>query len=131
MLLVWRSCTPKQKRLIALVLVGLTGLLMLCMFYFGGFEALAAGETGELFTEVGNKFKSIYTGLSVVITALAGIAIAICAVKWIVGGTSATREARQWLIYIVIGLALYWLAFLIISTIQKLTAGYSPDALGF
>lgn len=121
------NLTKKQRILTSLVLIGTVAVCMFAVFYFTSVTTLAAGD---IFEAVGDKFKQIYTSIGIVVTSLAGVALAVCAFKWILGtDPNSTKMAKQWMLNIIIGLAVYWLAFLIINTVKSITSGYGPEIL--
>ena len=123
------NLTRRQRILTAVVLIGLVAVCMFAVFYFMSVNTLAA-PGDDIFDAVGDKFKSIYTSIGVVVTSLAGVALAICAFRWILGtDPTSVRMAKQWMLNIIIGLAVYWLAFLIINTVRSITSGYGPELL--
>lgn len=123
MVALWRTATPTQKRIAVLVTAGTILTMFLMMFLFGNVQAYA-----DVFDVIHDKFAYIYTRISVVITGVAVVAIAICALRWVFDpDPGSKRMAKQWLLSIVIGLALYWGAWLIINFVRDAMSGYSAE----
>ena len=77
----------------------------------------------DLFSKVAELLTGLYSGMSVIINAVALVCIAICAVMWVTSSDpQGVRKAKTWLLSILGGLLLYNLAGLIINSINQLAA---------
>ena len=78
------------------------------------------GGSSELVTKITSEFDSIYTQLGTVLTSVAVVAIGICAFKWFSGDQQSARAAKSWMLYICIGIAVFWLAKVIVNTVENM-----------
>ena len=77
-----------------------------------------------LASSVSSQFMSIYSSIGIVVSALATVALAFCAFKWILGtDPQSVRQAKQWMLYIAIGIAVYWLAGVIVDVVKNMASG--------
>ena len=74
-----------------------------------------------VFTKAAELLTALYSDLSAVITAVAVLCIAICAIKWVVASDpGSVKSAKTWLFSIITGLAIFHLAGLIVDTVSQL-----------
>ena len=74
-----------------------------------------------IFSKIASLLTAIYADLSGVITAVAVLCIAICAVKWIIASDpGSVKSAKTWLFSILTGLAIFHLAGLLVDTVAQL-----------
>ena len=97
------------------------GLAILMLTSLFQAEPCFAQTVEGLANSVSAQFKSIYTSIGIVISALATIAIAFCAIKLILWDDEPSRkQTKQWMLYIAIGIAIYWLAGVIVDVVKNM-----------
>ena len=92
-----------------------------------GLEASSHGMDANE-QQIANKIKggffSIYNTIGAILTAVAVVCIGIAAFKWISGDPDSARQGKKAVISIAIGIALFWLAELIVVSIQNMVNPY-------
>lgn len=123
------NAPTKGRKIAAIAIIAGTVLAVAVLVLFiTGTDAYASD--GGVFDSLRTGFIDIYKKIGLVVTAVAVVAIGICAFKWVLGTDPQTvHQAKQWLLYILIGLALYWLAFAIVNTVQSIVvnSGIADD----
>lgn len=72
-----------------------------------------------VFTQLKDLFKSLYENLGTIVGPIAILAVAICAVKIIMADNAReVQTAKSWLIGIVIGILLFYLAPTLVEAFQ-------------
>lgn len=111
--------TPDRKRKMILVAAGIA--VALCILTFFAMQYLGYAD---VFDNINTTFNEIYTKLGIILTSVAMVAIGICAFKWIFSSDPASvRSAKTWLFGIICGVAIFWLARVIVDTIKTMVQG--------
>lgn len=126
----YRNGTKRQQALVKVIILAVFAAVCTCTLFL--LTATCSATTLEqLGQNVSTQFYAIYDTIGVVLSALAAVAIGICAVKWVFGSDPQTvRQAKQWLLYIVIGIALFWLARAIVEVVKNMVSGTGTGTQG-
>lgn len=118
------SATPQQKKILKWITAGVILTMFLCIFL-----ASTVTVQADAFESVKNGFLDLYKKIGYVVTALAVVCLGLSAFKWLLGGSSEQEklQAKKWFISIIIGLCVYWGAFVIVNTVQNLMMDAGVD----
>ena len=76
----------------------------------------------EIFTKLKQILDNLYTNFKTIVGPIAVLAVAICAIKIIMAENDrSVQSAKTWLIGIIIGLIIFYLAPTIVSTFSALS----------
>lgn len=91
------------------------------------FSFVFAGPGDEIETAVKAGLKEIYTVITAIVVPVAVICAALAGYKFFVGGEKGAAQAKQILIYLAIGVAVVYLAPVVINGVRGIVEGYGTN----
>jgi type IV secretory pathway VirB2 component (pilin) len=85
--------------------------------------ASATGYSDTIATNVKTGLGSVYTVITAIVVPIAVIALAFCAFQFFMGGERGVEKAKKTLLYLVIGVALVYLAPVLVSSVASWFSG--------
>lgn len=111
--------------------------IIACVFIFLVVAILAApfltafatgGDAGEAIQDgVKKGLGSVYTIITAIVVPVAAVCLAVCAFKIFTGGERGMQEAKMIAIYTVIGIAIVYLAPVIVEQVSSWFSSYSEN----